>query len=195
MIQLGGTAPDCELIDDERRTRRLSKFWSNGPAAIVFVRHLGCAFCRREAALLRNDAPQFESAGAEIAFVTMAPTDDAAEFRKHYQLPFSVLADPEQKAYREFQVPRGNWISVMGPQTWSAGLKALIEHGAGRPVGDVRQLSGGFVVARDGTIRYVHLSQHSADLPPHAAMLDVVRNLRNEEQHPQAEPRVVRPEV
>lgn len=165
-------APDCELTDDAGRTRRLSEFWAERPAAIVFVRHLGCPFCRQEAARLKADAPRFEAAGGNVVLVTMSSPDDAAAFRKQFQLPFSVLADPEQKCYDAFAVPRGGLGQIMGPKTWLTGLQATLAHGVGTPVGDVRQLSGAFVVDRSGTIRYAQRAKHSADLPSHEELLE-----------------------
>lgn len=164
-------APDCELTDDANQVRRLAEFWGRRPAAIVFVRHLGCPFCRKEAAQLKADAPRFEAAGVNIVLVTMSSPDDAAAFRKQFQLPFPVLADPMQKCYDAFAVPRGGVNAIMGPKTWLSGLAATLAHGVGTPNGDVRQLSGAFVVDRDGTIRYAQRAKHSADLPSHDAML------------------------
>lgn len=168
-------APDCELTDDAGQTRRLSEFWAERPAAIVFVRHLGCPFCRQEAARLKADAPRFDAAGGNVVLVTMSPPDDAAAFHQQFQLPFSVLADPEQKCYDAFNVPRGGLGAIMGPRTWLTGLKAALTHGVGTPVGDVRQLSGAFVVDRTGTIRYTQRAEHSADLPSHDEMIEAVK--------------------
>jgi peroxiredoxin len=175
MLELGTPAPDCELIDDVGRKRRLAEFWAQGPAAIVFVRHLGCPFCRQEAAVLKADAAKFQQAGATIALVTMSSADDAAGFRQQLSLPFACLSDPDQACYRAFQVPRGSMLAVAGPQTWGAAAATFFKYGAGAPSGDVKQLSGAFVVDRSGTIRYAQHARNSADLPSHAAMLDAVR--------------------
>lgn len=168
------TAPDIELTDDAGRPRRLAEFWAERPAAIVFVRHLGCPFCRQEAARLKTDAPRFAVAGAIVVLVTMSSADEAREFRERFGLPFPVLADPEQRAYDAFQVPRGGVNQIMGPKTWLSGLAATLTHGVGTPVGDVRQLSGAFVVGRGGTIRYAQRAKHGADLPSHDEMIQAV---------------------
>jgi peroxiredoxin len=178
MVEVGSRAPDCELTDDAGRLRRLSEFWSRGPAVIDFVRHLGCPFCRREAALLAASAPRFAEAGAEIALITMSTPDEATECRKQFKLPFAVLADPDRACYRAFQVPRGSLLDVSGPKTWLAGFAAVLKHGVALPKQDVKQLSGAFVVDREGDLRFVHLAKHSADLPSHEAMLAVARGLR-----------------
>lgn len=168
-------APDLELLDDAGKPRRLAEFWSSKPAVIVFVRHLGCPFCRHEAARLKADAPRFAAAGAEVVLITMSSPEDATDFRKRFDLPFSVLSDPDQKAYHAFGVPRGGIMEMMGPRTWSVGLGATLRHGVGTPTGDVWQLSGEYIVDTTGTIRYAHGSKHSADLPDHDALLAAVK--------------------
>lgn len=178
MTEIGNPAPSCELFDDAGRARKLAEFWANGPAAIVFVRHLGCPHCRREAALLKQDADKFAAAGATIVLVTMASVEDAAEFRARLKLPFVCLADPEQKAYAAFQVPRGSWNSVLGLGTWIAAFSAFVLYGAGTPKGDVKQNSGAFVIDRSGTIRFRQRAKNSADLPSHEAMLEACRAAR-----------------
>jgi len=170
-------AADCELTDDAGTTRRLSEFWRDRPAAVVFVRHLGCPFCRQEAALLKRDWPRFDAAGAAVVLVTMSTAEDAAAFRKQFDLPFPVLADPDGHGYDAFAVPRGSLGAVSGPQVWAAGLKAVLQHGVGTPAGDVYRLSAAFVVDRDGTIRFAQRAANSADLPPHEEMLAALQTL------------------
>lgn len=177
MTDAAPLAPDVELLDDAGERRRLAEFWSAKPAVVVFVRHLGCPFCRLEAARLKADAAKFEAAGAEVVLITMSPPADAAEFRRRFELPFCVLSDPNQTAYRAFRVPRGGVPAVMGPQTWGVGLRATLQHGVGTPVGDVWQLSGAYVVDTQGTIGYAHGSQHSADLPDHDALIAAVKKV------------------
>jgi hypothetical protein len=40
-LQVGDAAPDLELTDHTGQTRRLSTYWQNGPALILFWRHFG----------------------------------------------------------------------------------------------------------------------------------------------------------
>ena len=112
---------------------------------------------------LRNFYPQIQAAGGDVLLVTMNEPEKLATFKKQLQLPFTCLADPQQAAYRAYQCPRGSWWSVLGPAMWWRATWMLFKHGLGKPVGDVRQLPGSFVIDRQGTIRFVHRSQHSAD--------------------------------
>ncbi|MCS6816324.1 MAG: hypothetical protein N0A16_04870 [Blastocatellia bacterium] len=41
MLKIGDRAPDVELMRADGRFVRLSEFWAQGPAILVFLRHYG----------------------------------------------------------------------------------------------------------------------------------------------------------
>ena len=127
---------------------------------------------------VRNDYPQFQQAGGEVAVVAMAEPQQAAGFRSKYELPFRLLADPQRQAYRAYGLQRGSAWKVAGPAVWAAGLKAVVRHGVGMPVGDPLQLAGTFVIDRDGIIRYAHHSANSADRPPNSELIAALEALQ-----------------
>ena len=171
-------APDCKLVDDAGRERRLSELWREKPLVLFFVRHLGCPLCRSQAAEIRKNVGRFTEAGAEIAMVTMGTGDDAAEFRKRMELPFSVLADADQECYRAFSVPRGGVLSVIGPHLLPSGLLATLRHGAAKSATDPWQLPGAFVIDTQGAIRFEHRAKHSADWPKNDDLVAAIRAAR-----------------
>jgi hypothetical protein len=62
----------------------------------------------------------------------------------------AALADPGRELYAAFGLGRGSLRQVMGPGTWSAGLRALRKgHLVGKPVGDPLVMPGLFLVAGD----------------------------------------------
>jgi len=109
----------------------------------------------------------------------MASPEKARSFREKYQLPFPLLCDPEQQAYRAFGLTRGSAAEVLGTQVWKRGLKAFLAHGVGRPVGDVWQLPGEFVIDAAGTIQFAHYGESSADNTPVEELLGVLRGTRS----------------
>ena len=121
--------------------------------------------CREHVVDVREGYQRFLDAGGDIAVVTMGSPEQTAAFRHRNRLPFICLADPEREAYEAFGVPRGTTGQVVGPAVWGGGLKALLRAGVGKPVGDVMQLHGSFVIDTDGIVRYAHLPKHSADRP------------------------------
>ena len=112
-----------------------------------------------------------------MAVVSMGNSEQTAAFRQRNRLPFVCLADPECAAYQAFGVPRATVGQVAGPAVWRGGLKALLRAGFGKPVGDVLQLHGSFVVDCDGVIRFAHLPRHSADRPSNESLVAELRAL------------------
>jgi peroxiredoxin len=172
---MSDAAPDAKLVDDTGRPRQISEFWAEKPLILFFVRHLGCPLCRSQAAEIRKNVGRFTEAGAEIAMVTMGGAEDAAEFRKRMELPFTVLADADQECYRAFSVPRGGVLSVIGPHLLPSGILQTLKHGAGKPVGDPWQLPGAFVIDTKGEIRFQHRAKHSADWPKNDDLVAAVK--------------------
>jgi len=63
--QVGDAAPDLELPDITGRSRRMSEFWTDGPALFVFLRHFGCSCLSERWGTLREDLEVFAEAGAK----------------------------------------------------------------------------------------------------------------------------------
>lgn len=179
MLSPGDAAPDVALHDHTGRAVQLSELWRQ-PVVLFFERHLGCPFCREHVADVRDDYERFRAAGAEVAVVTMGTPEQAAAFREERSLPFTCLSDPEQQAYRAFEIPRGGMSQIAGPAVWGAGLRATLRGGVRQPQGDLQQLHGVVVVDGRGVVRYVHRAKSSADMPPNDEILDVLRSLEGE---------------
>jgi len=168
-------APDVALPDQTGETRKLSELWHDQPLALFFLRHLGCPLCREMLIQIREQHAKIVAAGGQAAAVLMAEPAQAAEFAKAFALPFPLLCDRDQAAYRAYHVPRGSAWQVLGPQMWAAGLRALLRGGIGVPRGDVYQLSSTFVIDRDGHIQRTFVPAHSGDHPDWTRVLAALR--------------------
>jgi len=116
-----------------------------------------------------------------VAIVTMGKPEAAAEFCHVHRLPFTCLSDPERGSYRAYGLRRGTIGEVIGPGPILAGLRAAAKgHLIGRPVDDVYQLGGLFVVGTDGLIRYARYPRHSGDNPPHGEISRIVTTVSDE---------------
>jgi peroxiredoxin len=120
---------------------------------------------------VRDEYERFTKAGGQVAVVTMGSPEQAHKFREYYELPFVLLSDPQQEAYRAFHVPRGGILSVAGPAMWGAGAQSFFKHGAGAIIGDPYQLPGSFVIDRQGQIVFAHQGKTSADVPTNDELL------------------------
>ena len=102
----------------------------------------------------------------------MGDEAQSAEFARHYRLEkVSFISDPGRELYRALSLVRGSLRQFLGPKVWIRGLhSALLErHGFGKPVGDVRQMPGVFLVHRGEVLRsFIHES--SADKPDYLAL-------------------------
>ncbi|MCA9145797.1 MAG: redoxin domain-containing protein [Planctomycetaceae bacterium] len=134
--------------------------------------------CREHVVDVRDDYQRFLDAGGDVAIITMGTVEQTAAFRDRNRLPFVCLADPERIAYQAFGVPRGTALQVTGPSVWARGLKATLRAGIGKPIGDVLQLHGSFIVDRGGVIRFVHIPKHSADQPSNDELIVQLQNLK-----------------
>ncbi len=92
--------------------------------------------------------------------------------------PFPCLADPERAAYRDFGLRRGTMMEVAGPANWRRGLAAMAKgHLIERTTGDPMQLSGTFIIATDGRVRYARYGRHAADHPQPSELIAALRSL------------------
>lgn len=127
---------------------------------------------------VRDEYERFIEAGGQVAVVTMGQPDQARKFREYYKLPFVLLSDPDQAAYRAFHVPRGGILSVAGPGMWAAGAQSFFKHGVGAIVGDPYQLPGSFVIDRAGKIAFAHRGKSSADVPTNDELVAALEGLK-----------------
>ncbi|MGY8769213.1 MAG: SelL-related redox protein [Pirellulales bacterium] len=176
--ELGQAAPTLELLQSTGDTVPLKQLWKNGPLLLQFSRHLGCAFCRESASLLKRDYAEIQKHGGEVALITMGDQDQAAAFSSAFDLPFPVFADPQQQLYTAFDVPRGSMNQVLGPQVWLKGLLAMARCGLSKPQGDLMQLQATYLIDTAGKVRWQYLPKNSADHPELNEILAAIEQLK-----------------
>lgn len=141
------------------------------PTLVIFLRHLGCTFCRESLAELRERRNVIERAGTQIALVHMAPEDHARAFLSRYGLSdVPRFSDPGKSLYAAFGLQRGGLLQLFGPRVWWRGLIATWRgHRVGRLVGDGFQMPGAFLVV-DGEIRSAFRHSTAADRPDYVSL-------------------------
>jgi hypothetical protein len=139
---------------------------ASGPVALVFLRHLGCLFCREQVATLRDALPE-----ANVAFVAMAEPRRAARFRTWMRSPHVFLCDPERQVYEAFGLQRGTFRQHFAPGVVGRGVAALrAGHRIGRPVEDLWQLGGTFVMDAEGCVTAAFPAVDAGDHPSPEAL-------------------------
>lgn len=142
------------------------------PALVIFLRHMGCTFCREALAEIAQKRKEIEASGALIVLVHMSPPNKAAPFFERYDgldtPPIFHISDPDRRLYAAFELARGKFKQLFGLREFTRGFKAGIikGHFLGLPKGDGRQLGGAFVYYRRTVVKAWRASRASeqADL-------------------------------
>lgn len=154
------------------RGRTLDELSQEGPLMIVFLRHLGCTFCREALSDVAAQRRAIERQGVGLALVHMGPPGRAESLMDFYGVAdLDHFCDSRRRLYRAFGVRRGDFAQVLGPQAMWRGIRAMIvdRHGIGRPSGDEFQMPG-VVLLHRGAIRLRFRHRTVADRPNYAAM-------------------------
>jgi peroxiredoxin Q/BCP len=96
MITEGQTAPDFELESDTGGTVRLSDLRGK-PVVLYFYPKDHTSGCTTQACAIRDAWSEFEQAGAIVLGVSPDSVASHESFRADYELPFTLLADPDHK--------------------------------------------------------------------------------------------------
>lgn len=170
---------DTRVTDDTGAEVRLGDVWADKPAALVFLRHFGCSFCREHAADLQQDLDAIHAAGGEVVAIGMGTPAHAAHFREHSGITFPLLVAEDTSLHEAAGLRNGDWMSVLGPRAWGGIVRATRKgHRAKRTAADMSQLGGTFVIDTDGSTLWEHHARHSADNSSAADIAGAIRQSR-----------------
>ena len=94
MIEEGQPAPDFELSSDKGEKIRLSSLRGK-PVVLYFYPKDDTPGCTVQACAIRDAWGEFEGRGAIVLGVSPDSVDSHEKFRDKYDLPFTLLADPD----------------------------------------------------------------------------------------------------
>ena len=103
MIEEGKPAPDFELKSDTGETVRLSDFRGK-PVVLYFYPKDDTPGCTAQACGIRDAYGEFEQAGAVVLGVSPDRVSKHVKFKEKYDLPFTLLADPEHEVAERYGV-------------------------------------------------------------------------------------------
>ena len=113
---------------------------------------------------MRREKARMDAAGLQVLLVGMGTLEESDRFRRRFQVPFPLVCDSHQDLYRALAIPRGHANQVLGPTMMVRGLGAMLRGNlAGKPVGDVMQMTGTVGVGTTGEVWYVHTGTSAAD--------------------------------
>ena len=105
MVEEGRPAPDFELTSDSGEKVRLSSFRGR-PVVLYFYPKSDTPGCTRQACGIRDAYGDFEQRGAVVLGVSADKEAAQAKFKSKYELPFTILADPDHVAGKAYGVER-----------------------------------------------------------------------------------------
>lgn len=114
----GTPAPPIETVDQDGKSVRLD---FQGVTVLYFYPKDDTPGCTTEACSFQNDLREFEQRGIKIYGVS---TDDAKshkKFAEKYGLTFTLLADPDKKIARQYD--------VLNEKGYASRVTYVIEHG------------------------------------------------------------------
>lgn len=172
LISIGSSTSEKEAAMRAAVSNNGRSLWElsqESPALTIFLRHLGCTFCKeavRDAAMQRAD---IQAGGAKIIFIHMAPEVNAAEFFQRYDLTdVERISDPEGHLYRAFGLERAGLAEMLSPSVWVRGISAILGGNLpGIPRGDMLRMPGAFVI-NQGKVAKSHFHRTIAERPDFA---------------------------
>ena len=103
MVEEGKPAPDFELRADDGRTVKLSDFRGR-PVVLYFYPKDDTPGCAAQACGIRDSYSEFQARGAEVLGISIDDEASHRSFREKYNLPFTLLADPDSEAGKAYGV-------------------------------------------------------------------------------------------
>jgi len=123
---------------------------------------------------LRDTWPEIESKGAHLVVVGNGQPYHAQGFNDEYQLPFTLLTDPDLKAYAAAGMRR-SVLATVGPRSVGHALRALSGGSRQkRTQGDPWQQGGVFVITLDERVLFRYVSREAGDHPHPARILEAL---------------------
>ena len=115
MVEEGKPAPDFELTSDSGESVKLSALRGK-PVVLYFYPKDDTSGCTTQACGIRDSYGEFKKAGAVVLGVSPDDETSHVKFKEKYELPFTLLADPEHKVAEQY----GTWVEKKnyGKEYW-----------------------------------------------------------------------------
>jgi peroxiredoxin len=181
-LNFNQAAPDMTLLDVQGKQVKLSSLWTKRPLLLAFTRHFGCTQCKEMLDEIVAGRDRIEKAGLDIVVIMQGTPQATAEFARTFAPGLRCLADPERKAYKAYGLERGNiFQTFLNLKVWSAIRKSRLKGYRVEPPPpgqDAMQLSGIFIISREGLVELPYYFDNIADHPPLELLLSGVLSTR-----------------
>ena len=104
MLKAGAKAPEFVLSNDEGGDTSLTDLLEDGPLILYFYPADFTPGCTKEACSIRDIHDDIQSVGLQVAGISPQDVDSHRKFRDKYELPFTLLSDPDKVAVKMYDV-------------------------------------------------------------------------------------------
>jgi len=123
-IEVGSKIPDFMLKDDAGKDFKISNYIGKKKLVIYFYPKDESSVCTKEACAFRDSYEEFKSTDAMIIGINSGSVQSHADFKKHHNLPFTLLSDPDNKVLKMFGVK--DVMFLTGRETFLVGLDGKV---------------------------------------------------------------------
>ena len=174
-LQEGSFAPPLMARDVMGNNINLNNY-SGKRVLLSFFRYVTCPLCNLRVAQFMKEYPKFKD---DIEII--AVFESSEEYIKDYigpkGLPFSIIADPDAKLFKEFGVEKSWFKSILGMFRISTMIKAmrLNKFRTGMGDGTANRVPADFLVNTNGTLAVCHYGSDITDHIPMQEIEDFIR--------------------
>ena len=104
MLDVGDTAPDFVLTNDDGKAVSLDDLLAQGPLILYFYPADFTSVCTAEACEIRDRHDDLRDVNANVVGVSPQSEASHQRFRKRYDLPFPLLDDRRKEVIRAYGV-------------------------------------------------------------------------------------------
>ncbi|MCB9033109.1 MAG: redoxin domain-containing protein [Chitinophagales bacterium] len=139
------------------------------PVLLIFLRHLGCSFCKETLTVVAKKSEIFKEKNINVVLVNMSDGAICEQvFQQHELDDITYIIDKESMLYKTFQLRRGKFLQLFGWKVWkrAIGLKFKKNINAGFvDDSDIYQMPGIFLVYKN-EILHEYQYKSAADKAP-----------------------------
>lgn len=104
MLKSGTKAPEFVLPNDSGGQTSLADLLRDGPLILYFYPADFTPGCTKEACSIRDIHNDIQSVGLQVAGISPQSTESHERFRDEYELPFTLLSDPDKSVIKMYDV-------------------------------------------------------------------------------------------
>jgi peroxiredoxin len=182
-LSAGDGFPDFQIhtaCDKDLQTAEVIK--KTEKTVFWVLRYIGCTTCRYDIHVIKERYHEFQALGAQVLVVLQSQPETVRADLAGDEVPYEIIADPEQKFYQRFSIEPAPSKEARQPtepadiEKWQAKVEKVKASGFvhGKYEGNEQQLPALFIVGSDAVVQYSHYAKNSIDMPTVDELLKIL---------------------